>query len=135
MIKTYKTRKNSVDFDLKFNSKLTLIDGDSGVGKTMLFQALERDALLENKKFICLNYRDKVNKSLDNIIGKVHDETIVIDNADVILTLEHKSIIAMDDSNQYIIFARDIQGYHPTEKSLATLKIENNKGYLHYEFM
>ena len=49
LLTRYQTSDNNVEFDLYFKDKMTLINGDSGIGKTMLFKAIERDTLIRYK--------------------------------------------------------------------------------------
>lgn len=132
MLKQYKTSGNGVNFDLIFYDTLTIISGESGVGKTVLFKTLENDSILGNIDAICLNYDDITSGIIDITLNSTQNKIIVIDNADIILTPEQKFKISIDQSNQYIIFAHSIQGIHPGEKSIAELEVKNNKGKLNY---
>lgn len=132
MIKQYDTSSNGIDFNLKFHDALTIINGDSGIGKTILFKALEADSILGKLDAICLNYDDITSGIIDTTLKNSKNRMIVIDNAGVILTDEHKFRISIDKTNQYVIFAHSVQGLHPVETGIAELKIENNKGTLNY---
>jgi len=132
MITKYKTNGSGIEFDLVFHDTITIIGGESGVGKTVLFKALENDSILGNIEAICLNYDDITSDIIDIILDSAKNKLIVIDNANVILTPEQMFKISIDKNNQYIIFAHSIQGLHPTEKNIAELKVKNNKGTLEY---
>ncbi|MCI9502891.1 MAG: hypothetical protein HFG76_13030 [Hungatella sp.] len=132
MIKQYKTSNSGVDFTLIFHDTLTIISGEAGIGKTILFKALENDSILGNINAICLNYDDITSGIIDITLKSSRNKVIVIDNADVILTAEQKLKVSMDQNNQYIIFAHSIQGMHPAEKSIAELEVKDNKGTLNY---
>lgn len=132
MLKQYKTSGNGVDFDLIFHDALTIINGESGVGKTVLFKALENDSILGNLDAICLNYDDITSGIIDITLKSAQNKIIIIDNADIILTDEQRFRISTDQDNQYIIFAHSIQGMHPSEKSIAELLVKNNKAKLNY---
>lgn len=68
-------------YDLVFDDRITLVGGDSGTGKTVLYEILEDLRLTDEYKTIRLfNYKS------DNIlesINKCRDSFIVIDNADI----------------------------------------------------
>ena len=132
MVKQYKTNTSGVDFDLIFHDALTIVGGESGVGKTLLFKALENDSILGSLDAICLNYDDITSGIIDITLKSSQNKLIVIDNANIILSPEQMFKISIDRSNQYIIFAHSIQGLHPTEKSIAELKVKDNKGTLEY---
>lgn len=135
MIKQYNTSSNGIDFSLKFNDLLTIINGDSGIGKTILFKALEADSILGTLDAVCLNYDDITSGIIDVTLNNSKHKIIVIDNADVILTDEQRFKISVDKTNQYIIFAHSIQGLHPVKNSIAELEVKNNKGTLSYALL
>lgn len=132
MIKQYRTNYSGVEFNLIFYDTLTIIGGESGIGKTVLFKAIENDSILGDINAVCLNYDDITSGIIDITLNVSQNKIIVIDNADVILTPEQKLKVSMDQNNQYIIFAHSIQGMHPTEKSIAELEVKDNKGTLNY---
>lgn len=132
MLKRYRTSSNGVDFDLVFYDPLTIISGESGVGKTLLFKALRNDSILGILDAICLNYESVTSNIIDITLNSAQNKIIVIDNADIILTVEQKFKISTDQNNQYIVFAHSIRGIHPGEKSIAELEVKYNKGKLNY---
>lgn len=135
LLSEYRTKDNGIEFDLKFYDQLTLINGESGVGKTLLFKAIERDTLLSQTNIICLNYDDIASGNISYTLDKTTDHVIVIDNADVALSIEQRVQISMDTQNQYIIFSHTTQGFFPNEKSIAELLVNNHKGELIYPLM
>ena len=93
--------------DLKFNSRITVISGDSGTGKSFIYRALvnsSRAESVDGLQTACFNYTN-VDFVSDNI-RKCHGALIVIDNADIILSKEDRDYIIDDIDNQYIIFSR-----------------------------
>lgn len=70
-------------YDLDFEDRITLVGGDSGTGKTVLYEMLEDIRLTDEYKAIKLfNYKS------DNFlytIKQCRDSFIVIDNADYAL--------------------------------------------------
>lgn len=135
MIKRYKTKGNGVEFDLIFHDALTIITGESGSGRTFLFKILRNDSIIGLLDAICLNYEDIPSGIIDITLNSAKNKLIIIDNANIILTPEQMFNISIDNSNQYIMFVHSIQGIHPTERSIAKLKIKNNKGTLEYTLL
>ena len=133
LLNRYYTKDNNITFDLRFKNRLTLINGESGIGKTMLFKAIKRNTLLDNNKnIICLNYKDKLSGNIEYILNSVNNKVIIIDDADISLTFSQRMQISLDTGNQYIIFTHSTDGYKPSRGSLAELIIKEGKGRLHY---
>lgn len=135
MIRKYNTKNCGVEFRLKFNTQITIIDGDSGIGKTVLFKALERDSLLKKINAVCLNYDDVTSGIIDITLRSKDSRLIVIDNADTILTDKDKLSIALNNTAQFIIFAHSIEGFPTSNQGIAELVVKNNKGKLVYPLM
>ena len=132
LLKQYKIKVNGIDFDLHFLDNLTLIKGYSGLGKTMLFKAIEKDAMISKNNILCLNYDDinsgNIKYTLENVKGKI----IFIDNADITLTIEQRCKVSMDSDNQYIIFTHNTHGYNPNKNSITRLVVNGKRGYLNH---
>lgn len=134
LITQYKVSDNGIDFHLKFKDRITLIDGESGVGKTMLFKAIERDTLIKNSNIICLNYDDIPSGNIHHVLSTSKNKVIVIDNADVALSIEQRVQISTDLANQYIVFTHSTDGWLVGRNSLTELEISKGKGQLNYIF-
>lgn len=132
LMSRYKTTTNKTNFDLKFNDKMTIIDAESGIGKTMLFKAIERDCLLNKSNIICLNYDDIASGNIEYTLNTVKNKVIIIDNADIALSIEQRIKVSMDKDNQYIIFAHSTEGFYPNDASIAELVVNNHRGKLKY---
>lgn len=132
LMSEYKTKDNNISFHLKFVDKLTLINGESGIGKTMLFKAIERDSLLKPTNIICLNFDDIPSGNIEYTLNTAKGKVIIIDNADVALDLLQRAKISLDNNNQYIIFTHSTDGFIPSAGSIAELVIEKGKGFLDY---
>lgn len=102
------TKHTSFDVDLKLDSNVTFINGDSGTGKSAVFSFLQEMAA-ENASIRCFNYLDQ-KKGYKSSIKRFKDKLIVIDNADILLDDALRSHIALDDKNQYIIIGRNPTG-------------------------
>ena len=70
-------------YDLVFDDRITLVGGDSGTGKTVLYEMLEDLRLTDEYKAIKLfNYK---SDNLLESIKQCRDSFIVIDNADIMI--------------------------------------------------
>lgn len=112
-------------YDLVFDDRITLVGGDSGTGKTVLYEMLEDLRLTDEYKAIKLfNYKS------DNIlepIKKCRNNFIVIDNADILINDEIRRFINFEFSNQYMLFLRNCDGLNVSDKSFKVLKLEDNR--------
>lgn len=135
MIKMYETKQAGIAFKLAIKDNLTLIGGQSGSGKTLLFEAFQSDMVLnENSNITCINYttaKEIISETLKNSSGKL----FIIDNADIILNRDQRFNISLDKKNQYIVFTHSLYGFKPSASSIAELKVENNIGKLYYPLL
>lgn len=130
IIENYTIGVHGIVFKLKFRDNLTLIDGDSGIGKTMLFKQIRNDALVNKPNIVCIN-KDN-GTAIDNILKSNKNKVIVIDNAEIILNMRNRLFVSLDKNNQYIIFTHTTRGYKPNKYSFTELVIEGKKGRLDY---
>ena len=92
-------------YDLEFDDRITLVGGDSGTGKTVLYEMLEDLRLTNEYKAIKLfNYKS------DNLIND-----------------EIRRFINFEPSNQYMLFLRNCDGLNVSDKSFKVLKFGNNR--------
>ena len=135
MIKMYETKQAGIAFKLAIKDNLTLIGGQSGSGKTLLFEAFQSDSVLnENSNITCINYttdKEIISETLKKSSGKL----FVIDNADIILNRDQRFNISLDKKNQYIVFTHSLYGFKPSASSIAELIVENNIDKLHYPLL
>ena len=100
-------------YDLTFDDRITLVGGDSGTGKTVLYEMLEDIRLTDEYKAIKLfNYKS---------------DFIVIDNADCMINDDVRRFINFELSNQYMLFLRNCDGLNVSDKSFKVLKFDNNR--------
>lgn len=112
-------------YDLEFDNRITLVCGDSGVGKTVLYDMLEDIRLTDEYKAIRLfNYR---SDDFQESIKQCRDSFIVVDNADNLINDEVRKFINFELSNQYMLFLRNCDGLNVSDKSFKVLKFDNNK--------
>lgn len=123
-------------FDLIFKSNLTLVNGESGVGKSFIFNYMLNDALVNKKKIRCLDYRTVVNGDIDvySLIKSNKGFVYVIDNADILLDSKTRLYMSLDERNQYIVFIHDVNGFKPEKNSFVELRVKNGIGYFKYLF-
>lgn len=133
IVKALNVKADKIEFNLVFHSSLTLIHGNSGIGKTYLFNMLAKEALLDaNSNIICLNYMDLKSGHIKMVLNAAKNKVIIIDNADIVLDDEDRIKINFDTENQYILFMKKFGCLKPSAYSFANLVIDNNKGYLSY---
>lgn len=112
-------------YDLSFDDRITLVGGDSGTGKTVLYEILEdlrqTDAYHAIKLF---NYR---SENIQEDLETCRNNFIVIDNADILINDEIRRFINFEFSNQYMLFLRNCDGLNVSDKSFKVLELADNK--------
>lgn len=115
----------SFSYDVVFDDRITLVGGDSGTGKTVLYQILEDLRLTDEYQAIkSFNYKS------DNLLESMkpcRDSFIVIDNADILIDDDIRRFINFEFSNQYMLFLRNCDGLNVSDKSFKVLKLNNNR--------
>ena len=112
-------------YDLVFEDRITLVGGDSGTGKTVLYEMLE-DLKLTNEYHAIKLFNYKSENILENL-EKCRNNFIVIDNADILIDDEIRRFINFESSNQYMLFLRNCDGLNVSDKSFKVLKMKNNR--------
>ena len=112
-------------YDLVFEDRITLVGGDSGTGKTILYEMLE-DLKLTNEYYAKKLFNYKSENILENL-EKCRNNFIVIDNADILIDDDIRRFINFEFSNQYMLFLRNCDGLNVSDKSFKVLKLEDNK--------
>lgn len=108
-------------YDLEFDDRITLVGGDSGTGKTVLYELLEDIRLTEEYKAIKLfNYK---SDNFLETIKKCRDSFIVVDNADNLMNDEVRKFVNFESSNQYMLFLRNCDGLNVSDKSFKVLSL------------
>ena len=112
-------------YDLIFDERITLVGGDSGTGKTVLYEIFEDLRLTDQYKAIKLfNYK---SDNLLDAVKQCRDNFIVLDNADILINDEIRRFINFEFSNQYMLFLRNCDGLNVSDKSFKVLKLEDNR--------
>ena len=97
----FSTVHSSFIVDFIFKNNITILMGDSGTGKTMIFSFIS-ECMAVNPKILCLNYLD-YQKNIKDIVSQAQGKLIVIDNADILLSDDVRKYISLDGRNQYLI--------------------------------
>lgn len=112
-------------YDLIFDDRITLVGGDSGTGKTVLYEMLEDLRLTEDYQAIRLfNYK---TDDFSKLLMQCRNSFIVIDNADILIDDEDRRFINFECSNQYMLFSRNCDGLNVSDKSFKVLKFDENQ--------
>lgn len=118
-------RAEPFSYDLVFDDRITLVGGDSGTGKTVLYEMLDDLRFTEQYKAIKLfNYK---SDNLLEILKQCKNNFVVIDNADILINDDIRKFINFEFSNQYMLFLRNCDGLNVTDKSFKVLKLEGDR--------
>ena len=112
-------------YELSFDDRITLVGGDSGTGKTVLYEMLEDLRLTDDYHAIKLfNYK---SDNVEDNLKMCRNNFIVIDNADILINDDMRKFMNFELSNQYMLFLRNCDGLNVSDKSFKVLKLEKNK--------
>lgn len=132
-INELKFKMDGIQFEFKLKDKLIIVIGDSGVGKTYLYEILKKlGEIKPNLNIININIDSIKLCNIKEVIKNSQNSLIVIDNAALLLDMATRVQISMDNKNQYIIFTHDTAGFKANTNTFVKLVIENNKGYFDY---
>lgn len=118
----FSTVHSSFIVDFIFKNNITVLMGDSGIGKTAAFSFI-RECMAVNPKILCFNYLD-YQKDIKEVIRNAEGKLIVIDNADILLDDDTRKYISLDDKNQYLIIGRNPKNLFTTKENLFELVSE-----------
>lgn len=110
---------------LKADSRIILVGGDSGTGKTFLYNSLQGEI---NGMHICRVDVDSSEKMFNFIADTERDSLIMVDRADIWLTDTMKQVIAADINNTYLVFGRNPDNLNLTFEDMYELNLtkQNN---------
>lgn len=112
-------------YELIFDDRITLVGGDSGTGKTVLYELLEDLKLTEQYKAIKLfNYK---SDNFLETIKQCRNNFIVIDNADILINDDVRRFINFEFTNQYMLFLRNCDGLNVSDKSFKVMQLKDNR--------
>lgn len=122
--------------NLRFYSRVTLLGGDSGIGKTLLYQMLSTISTSDKFKYIfCIN-ADTIERYGINLLKTLKSKKntfIIIDNADLILDRKEREFILTNFVNQYLIIGRNRDGLSLGYKGLWELVVTDKQMYIRYK--
>ena len=119
VMERFSTVHSSFSVDFLFKNNITILMGESGIGKTVVFSFI-RECMALNPKILCLNYLD-YQRNIKKVISQEEGRLIVIDNADILLDDDARKYISLDDKNQYLIIGRNPKNLFATRENLFEL--------------
>ena len=111
-------------YDLVFNDRITLVGGDSGTGKTVLYDMLED--LKQTEEYNAIKLFNYKSEDVLEKLKQCRNNFVVIDNADILMDDEVRQFINFEFSNQYMLFLRNCDGLNVSDKSFKVMKVESN---------
>ncbi len=120
------TKHTNFVVDLKLDSNVTFVSGDSGTGKSAVCSFLFEYSS-EDSRIRCLNFIDH-NKDYKETIRNAKGRLFVLDNADLLLDDEMRRYIALDTENQYIIVGRNPSELMLSQDEIYELDNESKDG-------
>ena len=135
MLKKISLQGEEVSFSFMLNSRIVVIRGESGSGRTFLFNTWKAYAVSRRNNILFFNYTTA--QDLYNVLQSKRDCLFVIDNADILLTDELRAYIAQDLTNQFVIIGRCVDGLGVGRSGLAEVHIDvdKRKGTLVYPYL
>jgi hypothetical protein len=119
---------------LNVDDHLTVIKGDSGVGKTAVYNYFYRKFLNQDVPSLkCYDARslrilmqssgnESFSEELLKQLSSVNNSMVFIDNADIMVDDKIKDYMLMvNNGNSYILFGRNVNGLWVTENNVANL--------------
>ncbi len=120
------TRHTNYILDLTFDSNVTFVTGDSGMGKSAVYSFLQEYSS-EDKRIRCFNYIDH-NKGYKTSVRNSKGKLLVIDNADLLLDDKMRQYVVMDTENQYLIIGRNPSGLMLSQDDIYELDSVSKDG-------
>lgn len=111
-------------YDLVFDDRITLVGGDSGTGKTVLYDMLED--LKQTEEYNAIKLFNYKSEDVLEKLKQCRNNFVVIDNADILMDDEVRQFINFEFSNQYMLFLRNCDGLNVSDKSFKVMKSEGN---------
>ena len=111
-------------YDLVFDDRITLVGGDSGTGKTVLYDMLED--LKQTEEYNAIKLFNYKSEDVLEKLKQCRNNFVVIDNADILMDDEVRQFINFEFSNQYMLFLRNCDGLNVSDKSFKVMKFKGN---------
>lgn len=111
-----------IHFDVKFSDKINIIRGDSGTGKTFLFNTIESFCVSNSIPYASIDYKFLASNDVDLIYTHcINKDIILLDNADLYLTPElFNKIINLNKT--VIISKKSIYGLNASDIHLYSIE-------------
>ena len=111
-------------YDLVFYDRINLVGGDSGTGKTVLYDILED--LKQTEEYNAIKLFNYKSEDVLEKLKQCRNNFVVIDNADILMDDEVRRFINFEFSNQYMLFLINCDGLNVSDKSFKVMKVESN---------
>ena len=112
-------------YDFVFDDRITLVGGDSGTGKTVLYDILEN--LKQTEEYNAIKLFNYKSEDVLEKLKQCGNNFVVINNADILMDDEVRRFINFEFSNQYMLFLRNCDGLNVSDKSFKVMKFESNR--------
>ena len=119
--KRIKVTDGVYSFDFSFHSPVTVIFGNSGIGKSLFYDIFSAYCSNINAKGVVFINSLTSADMVESALKTVKDSLFIIDNADIVMANKTSDFYDMDKSNQYIVFGRVTDRYTLDDKSEATI--------------
>lgn len=115
---------DKISIDLQFKTRLTIVSGKSGSGRTFIAKAImeysKNHDSYKHISYINSNH-DTAGRNILEFLQSVKDRFIIIDNADVLLDEKTRAHIVFDKNNQYMLYCRNFEDLVYSSKQLAVI--------------
>ena len=109
--------------DFSFDTNITILTGEAGTGKSMVFSFIRK--YNDDERVVCINYQNQLEE-IKNIIISAEGKLLIIDNADILLDDDIRKQISLDSKNQYLIIGRNPKNLFATKDNMYELVSEKN---------
>ena len=144
IIDYFKFTWNDVIYDIELRGRVCQLLGASGTGKSFFVTALRElsraSSLIPShlktrlEKTITCTIMDMTSDRLYNEIIRTRGHLFVIDNADLLISLDLEQLIRSNRDNQFAIIGRQDFEFHITPNYYGEIKKSGKRIYTEYEY-
>jgi predicted ATP-dependent serine protease len=117
---------NEFQLELDLYDKIVFISGDSGIGKSYLYEQLSLLSTEKEFSYIkCFNYLSPDLETQVKSVAENADNLIVIDNFETLWSKNLTAIVMMSPA-KFMLISRDYFGLMQRKHGVAELNIEGN---------
>lgn len=127
--------------NLELHGNKVVVKGESGIGKTYLYNAIQLLKQNEMVNHVCLSKSFSnvfcYNRSTDSLLSHLRQHSqslIIVDNGELVITDEVSEYVDNDYQNHYLIFGRGLCNLRLTPNNFAELCESDNCFSLFYKF-